>query len=176
VWVVLGHMRPADMTSWFDFAAVAADQDLTALTYNNRGYGASGGVREEYDVGTDALAAIHFARRSGAEAIFYVGASMNGTAALHVGAREDLAGVASLSGVPSFAGADGMGSVGAVAAPKLFVAARDDGDKWEFAEAFYRASAEPRTLLLFDEGGHGTAMFDANEAELTRALLEFLVA
>lgn len=173
-WVVLGHMRPADMTSWFGFAMAAADRGLVALTYNNRGYGASDGDREDYDVGIDALAAIRFAREGGAEKIFYVGASMNGTAALYVGAREDLAGIASLSGVPEFAGTDGMGSTAAVGAPKLFVAARDDGNRWEFAEAFYRASSEPRTLLLFDAGGHGTAMFEENEAELTAALLDFL--
>jgi pimeloyl-ACP methyl ester carboxylesterase len=111
------------MTSWFDFAMAAADRGLVALTYNNRGYGASDGDREDYDVGIDALAAIRFAREGGAEKIFYVGASMNGTAALYVGAREDLAGIASLSGVPEFAGTDGMGSTAGVGAPKLFVAA-----------------------------------------------------
>jgi pimeloyl-ACP methyl ester carboxylesterase len=55
-WVLLAHMRPADMTSWFDFALAAQQAGYTALAYNNRGYGASdaGGP---LDVGADALAA-----------------------------------------------------------------------------------------------------------------------
>lgn len=174
VWVVLGHMRPADMTSWFDFAGVAAERGYTALAYNNRGYGRSQGVQDAYDVAADGLAAIRYARGEGAGKIFYLGASMNGTAALYLGAREDLAGIAVLSGVPEFAGTDGLGCVPAVSAPKLFVAARDDTGKAEFAQAFHAAASEPKRLALFEEGGHGTAMFRANERALTAALLEFI--
>lgn len=174
VWVVLGHMRPADMTSWEDFAETLAETGVTALTYNNRGYGASEGVADEYDVGTDARAAIAFARANGAQQVFYMGASMNGTAAMYVGAKEDLVGIAVLSGVPDFEGIDGFGSLPQVEAPKLFVAARDDKDRAEQATKFYESASEPKTLILYDTGGHGTAMFGDNGPELTQALLEFV--
>jgi len=176
VWVVLGHMRPADMTSWFPFAQLVADAGHTALAYNNRGYGASAGVATEYRVGADALAAIAFARAHGARQVFYIGASMNGTAALFVGAREDLAGIAALSGVPEFSGTDGLTSVPDIAAPKLFVAARDDGAKADNARQFYDAAGDPRDLILYEQGGHGTDMFTANGPALTARLLEFIAA
>ena len=41
--VVLAHMRPASMESWFDFARVLAADGYTALAFNFRGYGNSGG-------------------------------------------------------------------------------------------------------------------------------------
>lgn len=174
VWVVLGHMRPADMTSWFDFAEEVAAGGHTALAYNNRGYGASEGVAEEYRVDLDATAAIGFARSGGAERIFFFGASMNGTAALFVGAREDLAGIATLSAVPEFAGVDGAGSVPRIACPKLFVGALDHKGNAAEARRFFEAASEPRKLVVFERGGHGTAMFGANRPELTEALLDFV--
>ena len=42
-YVILAHMRPADMSSWFDFARVLADEGYTAVAFNFRGYGESGG-------------------------------------------------------------------------------------------------------------------------------------
>jgi pimeloyl-ACP methyl ester carboxylesterase len=174
VWVVLGHMRPADMGSWNAFATAAAGAGYTALTYNNRGYGDSEGTAEEYRVGLDARAAIACARGHGAEKVFYVGASMNGTAALFVGAREDLAGIAALSGVPDFAGTPGLAVVPEIKAPKLFVAARDDGEKADHARKFFEMAGEPRRLILYETGGHGTDMFGDNGPALTASLLSFV--
>lgn len=174
VWVVLGHMRPADMGSWGAFATAAAEAGYTALTYNNRGYGGSQGIAEDYRVGVDARAAVAFAREHGAERVFYIGASMNGTAALFVGAHDEPAGIAALSAVPEFAGTPGQALVPEIGAPKLFVAARDDGEKANHARRFFDIAGEPRRLILYDTGGHGTDMFAGNGPDLTAALLGFV--
>lgn len=171
-WVILGHMLPADQTSWFDFAAAAQDAGFSALAFNNRGFGESEGSRSDADVAVDALAAIAFARAEGATAIFFAGASMNGAAALWVGAEEDLAGIVTLSGVPVFGATDGLSRAAEITEPKLFVAAEDDGSAVNDAQSFFDASPPPAETLIYATGGHGTDMFDTNP-DLVHELLRF---
>lgn len=173
-WVVLGHMFPADMSSWFEFAEQVAAAGHTAFAFNNRGYGSSDGDRNDPRVGTDGAAALELARSRGAAKIFYFGASMNGAAALLLAAQEDLAGIATLSGVPQFGDADGLAVITEIAEPKLFIAARDDSGAVGDAEDFFDRSSEPRELLVFEVGGHGTDMFGENGEVLTETLLRFI--
>lgn len=172
--VVLGHMFPADQSSWFAFAEALQAEGFSALTYNNRGYGKSdaGG---ELLVATDARAAIAAARANGAETVFFFGASMNGAAALQVAAEGDLAGLAMLSAVQLFEDADGVGSAPQVTEPKLFVAAEDDAAAVIDAQALFDASPQPKELLVLEQGGHGTDMFRANPGLAVR-LIEFVEA
>ncbi len=81
-YVVLAHMRPADMTSWFDFARLLADEGFTAIAFNFRGYGESGGEPGEFSVAADVRAVVDAAVAEGASAVFVVGASMGGTGAV----------------------------------------------------------------------------------------------
>ena len=173
-WVLLAHMLPADMTSWFDFAAAAQQAGYTALAYNNRGYGASE-PGEPLDVGADAQAAIAYARANSAARVFFFGASMNGAAALFAAAEEDLAGIASLSGVPEWDNTPGMARAAEVTEPALFVAAEDDGNAVATAEAMSEAVGGPARVEIYPTGGHGTDMFEANPG-LTLLLLEFIAA
>lgn len=173
-WVVLGHMLPADMTSWFPFAEAAASAGYTALTYNNRGYGDSDGDKNDPRLATDAEAALQVARSRGAQRIFFFGASMNGAAALAVAAAGELAGIATLSGVPEFGDTNGIDVISGIEEPKLFVAAQDDFGAVDDAREFFDRSSEPKELLIFDVGGHGTDMFGANEGLLTETLLRFI--
>ena len=172
-WVLLAHMYPADMTSWFEFAAAAQEAGFTALAYNNRGYGGSGGTKDLIDVGADALGAIAFARANGASGVFFFGASMNGAAALFAAAEADLAGIASLSGVPAWDNTPGLERAPAVTARALFVAAEDDGDAVETARLMADAVGGSHEVVTYPTGGHGTAMFAANPG-LTTLLLDFL--
>jgi pimeloyl-ACP methyl ester carboxylesterase len=174
-WVILAHMLPADMTSWFEFAAAAQQAGYTALAYNNRGYGGSDAGSESLDVGADALAAFSFARANGAGAVFFFGASMNGAAALFLAAEEDLAGIASLSGVPAWDNTPGLERAPEVTAPALFVAAADDGDAVAMAEAMAAAVGGDSQVVTYPTGGHGTAMFGDNPG-LTNLLLDFVRA
>jgi len=173
-WVLLGHMRPADMASWFDFAAVLQQAGYTALAYNNRGYGNSDDGAP-LDVGADAQGALAFARVSGAEAVLFIGASMNGAAALFLAAEEDLAGIATLSGAPEWDNTPGLSRAGEVTEPALFVAARNDGDAALVADAMGASVAGNAQVIIYPTGGHGTAMFAANPG-LADLLLRFVAA
>jgi pimeloyl-ACP methyl ester carboxylesterase len=175
VWVLLAHMYPADMTSWFDFAAAAQQAGFTALAYDNRGYGASEGTRDPLDVGADALGAAAFARANEATAVFFFGASMNGAAALLLAAEEELAGIASLSGVPEWDNTPGIARAPEVTEPALFVAAEDDGDSVAMARAMADAVGGDAEVVTYPTGGHGTMMFAVNPG-LTDLLLGFLRA
>ena len=174
-WVLLAHMYPADMTSWFAFAAAAQQAGYTALPYNNRGYGGSDPAGDALDVGADALAAFAFARANGAGAIFFFGASMNGAAALFLAAEEDLAGIASLSGVPVWDNTPGLARAPEVTEPALFVAAADDDEAVATAEAMAAAVSGDPQVVSYPTGGHGTDMFGANPG-LRDLLLDFIRA
>jgi pimeloyl-ACP methyl ester carboxylesterase len=174
-WVVLAHMYPADMISWFDFAAALNEAGFSALAYNNRGYGASEGSRELIDVGTDGRAAVEFARSQGAEQVFFFGASMNGAAALFLGAELDLAGIATLSGVPEWDNTPGLARAAEITEPAMFVAAEDDGSAVADAEAYADAVSGDWMLSIYPTGGHGTDMFGENPG-LTTMLLDFVEA
>ncbi len=173
-WVLLAHMYPADMTSWFGFAAALQEAGYTALAYNNRGYGASD-AGDPLDVGADALAAFAYARANRAQAVFFFGASMNGAAALFLAAEEELAGLATLSGVPEWDNTPGMERAPEITEPALFVAAEDDGDAVATAQAMADAVAGEGEVVAYPTGGHGTEMFGDNPG-LTDLLLEFVAA
>jgi len=173
-WVILAHMRPADMASWFDFAQAAQEAGFTALAYNNRGYGDSD-PGDPLDVGADARAAFAYARAGGAGAVFFFGASMNGAAALFLAAEENLAGIVSLSGVPEWDNTPGLERAPEVTEPALFVAAEDDGNAVGMAEAMASAVGGDSRVVAYPTGGHGTTMFGANPG-LTALLLDFVRA
>jgi pimeloyl-ACP methyl ester carboxylesterase len=169
--VVLAHMRPAAMESWFGFAAVLADSGYSAVAFNFRGYGNSGG--DGFAVATDAIAAFDYAAESGAARVFAIGASMGGTGVLAATADRDFAGVASLSAPAVFEGSDAVAGVAASTTPLLLIAAEDDGpypaDAAELRSA--RAGAE---VVILSGGRHGTDMFLDHGKELEETLLEFL--
>ena len=174
-WVILAHMFPADMTSWFEFAAVLQAEGYTALAYNNRGYGESDAAAGPLDVGADALGALAFARSGGAARVFFFGASMNGAAALFLAAESDLAGIASLSGVPAWDNTPGLERAAGVTEPALFVAAEDDGDSVATAQAMADAVGGDSEVVAYPTGGHGTDVFGDNPG-LTALLLDFVRA
>lgn len=162
-WVVLGHMLPADKTSWAGLAALLQDAGFTVLAYNNRGYGGSDGEREPFDLPTDAGAALAFARSEGATRIVYGGASMNGANAMVIGTSADLTGIFTLSGVRTFPSAENAAAaVPDIEGSKLFVAAEDDGDAAADARDYFDEAAQPRQVIILERGGHGTNMLLAN--------------
>ena len=161
-WVVLAHMLPADKTSWTDLASLFQDEGYSVLAYNNRGYGASDGTREPFELTIDADAVLGYALDNGAGQLVFGGASMNGAAAMSLGASYDFEAIFVLSGVPAFPGvADAEDSLPDVAEPILFVAAADDGSAVADAEDFASIAPDAEKLLL-TTGGHGTNMLAAD--------------
>jgi pimeloyl-ACP methyl ester carboxylesterase len=176
-YVILAHMRPADMTSWFDFARLLADEGYTALAFNFRGYGESeSDDQAEFSVAEDVRAAIDAANAAGAADVFVVGASMGGTGAVVAAASNDIAGVVTLSAPDVFEDVDAVSWADEVEAPMLLIAADEDGSAAEDALAIAAASNQEPEVVVLSGGQHGTNLFAEHHDEVTRLILEFLEA
>jgi pimeloyl-ACP methyl ester carboxylesterase len=173
-WVVLGHMFPADRSSWNLIATELSAAGYSVLAYDNRGYGGSTGTKEPFALVDDARAAIEFARTGGAGVIVYGGASMNGATAMIVGATEDVGAVFMLSAVGSFPSVEDAESyLPQIAVPIYFFAAYDDGTAADDVSMTFTALAPTAQATYFQVGGHGTDMYPTNPG-LMLDLLAFL--
>ena len=173
--VVLSHMRPNDQRAWFDFARELADQGFTALTFDFRGYGETGGDKELSLIDRDLTAAVRYLEQQGFARIYLVGASMGGTASLIVAAREDVAGVVIVSAPARFEGLEADAVVADIKEPKLFIASIDDRDAYTSLQAFNRAAGEPKGDLTFEGDAHGTELLESEHAaEFKARIIGFL--
>jgi pimeloyl-ACP methyl ester carboxylesterase len=170
--VVLAHMFPSDMRSWFAFAGDLASDGYASLTFNFRGYGSSEGSKDIDRIHRDVAAAIDFVRRElGVSTIVLVGASMGGTASLVAAAEEDVAGVATLSAPMSVMGLDASEAITRVEEPMMFIAATGDSPAAESAEAFTRATLGVGDLELVAGEDHGTDLLDGSSSGRVEGLL-----
>lgn len=175
--VILAHMRPADQTSWFPLATeLAATGDYTVLTFNFRGYEPSTGEKEFNRVDTDLQAALDYMRDElGKRDVLFVGASMGGTAALIVAARDDIGAVVSLSSLAFFQEMDALGTITDVDAAMLFIASEDDIPAMRSLEQFMLQANQPKTQIVHPGKAHGTDLFAEPFAdELRSEIVEFL--
>ncbi len=177
--VILSHMRPADQASWYPYATELAETgDFTVMTFDFRGYGDSTGEKQFDRIDTDLEAAYRYMRDTlGLDRIFLVGASMGGTASLVVGAREDVAGVVSISSPSQFPPLDAEEHVADITAPKLFVTSEDDVPAARSQERFWELAQEPKQQQIYNGDAHGTALFDdIHGAALSALITQFLKA
>jgi uncharacterized protein len=176
--VVLLHMYPAGRASWSPFAARLAEEGYTALSFDFRGYGESGGEKRIDQIWRDALAAVRFMRSRGHRRIALVGASMGGTAALIVAARAELAGVVTLSAATSFMGLTVPSeALVLIDEPKLFLAAQGDVSAATAAQELYAGSPGTGEVRIVAGSDHGTALLEGEQAGAVQtAILDFLQA
>jgi esterase/lipase len=176
--VILLHMFPADRTSWRAFAQQLAGEGYAALSFDFRGFGSSEGERRVDLVWRDALAAVRFMGSRGHDRIALVGASMGGTAALIVAAREDLAAVVTLSAPSTFRGlAIPPEALELIEEPKLFIAAQGDVGAATSAQQLFAESPGTKELQVLEGSDHGTELLEGAQGEAVRAaILEFLQA
>ncbi len=174
--VILLHMYPADQTSWFGFAEELQARGIDGLTFDFRGYGASGGEKDPGVADRDARAALAFARARGFERVVLIGASMGGTAAIVVAAGEAVDGVAALSAPAAMAELDAAPVIAEVAAPITLVAAGDDLSGAEsLRDLAARADLGEHDVLLMAGRAHGTELLEEPGHETVRGwLLDFL--
>lgn len=152
--VVLAHMRPATMDSWFSFAESLASEGYSALAFNFRGYGASDG--KGFQVDTDVVAAVDHARSLGAEKVFVIGASMGGTGAVAAAAVRPVGAVVTLSAPARFEGVDAVAAAANVTVPILLIAGEDNPPYGEEAEQIAAAAAGPTDVRIVPSSAHGT--------------------
>ncbi len=170
--VVLAHMRPADMDSWFGFASTLAEKGFSALAFNFRGYGASEGSGFAVDVDVDA--AIDEAVRLGAKRVFVIGASMGGTGAIAAATQRPVAAVVTLSAPDAFEGVDAVSAASRLDVPALLIAAEDNQPYPDDAATIAAASPSPAEVVVLSGSRHGTDMFHDHDPALSDRILAFL--
>jgi pimeloyl-ACP methyl ester carboxylesterase len=177
--VVFSHMFSTDQTSWHPFAQTVADLGYLALTYDFRGYGASGGSQDIPAIDQDVRAAYDFARAQGAQQVVLVGAEIGGMASIKVAATPESQPLALvlLSSPQSFEGLEvTQAELAALTMPSLWLSARTDMVTPEFEE-MHNASGGDKSIWIFEGSGvRGTFIFDAplDGEDLSRRLLDFL--
>ncbi len=181
-WVILTHKLQTDQRSWFDFADILVENGYTALTYDIRGIGRSGGSMYNKEEGIfnsymDLEAAIAFARQHNPEKIFLIGSVTGGTQSLKVASKEPVDGVISISGPEEFGSLSVIDEIGDVTPPKLFIASSGDKSAAESANNLYANSPEPKEIKILEGGGHGLSVLK-NEPEngvtVEQIILDFL--
>jgi pimeloyl-ACP methyl ester carboxylesterase len=178
--VVLCHMYPADQTSWHEVAEYFAENGLSVLTFDFRGYGDSEGSKDIQYIDRDAAAAAQFLGGTGVQEVVLIGASMGGTASLKAAADLQalsslrIAGVITLSAPVEFMGLSAEQAVPQLAVPMLFVSAEQD-EGASGARALEQLSGGAGELEILAGGGHGTNLFDGPSAEqVWNLMLDFL--
>jgi len=174
-YVVLAHMRPADMTSWFEFARLLADEGYTAVAFNFRGYGESEGEEGEFAVADDVRGAVAAALADGADEVFVIGASMGGTGAVAAAAGDGVAGTVTLSAPAEFEDVNATDFSPYVTGALLLIAADEDGEAANDALAIASGNVDAE-LLVLPGAQHGTNLFAEHGIEITERILEFLTA
>jgi pimeloyl-ACP methyl ester carboxylesterase len=174
---VLSHMRPSDQTAWHAFARTLADNGYTALAYDFRGYGKSGGTQELGKIDRDVRAAAAYLRAQGATRIVLIGASMGGTASAKIAASIGAQGLIVLSSPQSFQGltvsADDLSLAGM---PSLWVSSRGDPVARE-VEAMHAGASEPKSFHVYEGIAHGTDIFNTPDGvDLGQRVVDFLAA
>ena len=173
--VVFAHMYPNDQQAWWPFAGEAAGRGYAALTFDFRGYGETGGSKDIAHIDRDLAAAVRYLREEGYKRVILVGASMGGTAALKVAARDEfkglVEGVVAVSAPQSFQGLVAHDDVADIKVPMLFVASQGDGVAFESLEAFYERATGPKQQQVYSGNAHGTGLLEGEHAAEFKALL-----
>ena len=178
--VVLAHMKPADQSSWFDFADELGALGYRALTFDFRGYcpggvaGCSQGTADISAIWQDVAGAVSLLRTEGVRRIALVGASMGGTASLIVASQADsgIDAVITLSAPDVIEGLSaGPDVLQTVAGAKLFIAGNGDGTAATVAQAFFDETLQPKAVKILTTGDHGTDILEGNQAEIARNLI-----
>jgi pimeloyl-ACP methyl ester carboxylesterase len=178
--VVLAHMKPADQSSWFDFADQLGELGYRTLTFDFRGYcpggdaGCSEGDKNISALWQDVAGAVGFLQTEGVRRIGLVGASMGGTASLVFASQSgaDIDAVVTLSAPDTIEGLTaGPDVLQTVSAAKLFLAGNVDGNAEATAQAFYDGTLQPKRVEILTTADHGTDILEGNQAEIARNLI-----
>lgn len=175
--VVFAHQLNGSQAQWSTFAADVARGGFTAVTFDFRGHGATGGERHLGELDQDIKVVFTFLAGRGITKIVCVGASAGGTACLKAAHEPNIVGLVIVSSPLSvqqplslrpddFAG---------LMYPKLFVVSENDLDFSSGVEAMYKISPEPKQLKVFPGSAHGTDLLGpATHDEFEKLLIDFL--
>ena len=178
--VILTHELGGNQGNWSDFAERLAGRGFLVLTFDFRGHGRSPGPREVGIADSDLAAAARVMTSPdafGRTNFFVVGASMGGTAALKIAAREKVLGVVTLSSPINTHGLSALEDIPTIKSPKLFIVANDDQPFVNEANSMFVSASEPKQIEVLEGSDHGTDLMRGDLAsETTRLIVEFLNA
>jgi pimeloyl-ACP methyl ester carboxylesterase len=177
--VILAHMRPADQTAWFPYAAqLGATGKYTVLTFDFRGFGESQGDKDFHVVDLDLTSAYDYIRDAlGIAKVFLVGASMGGTASLVLGTRVPVAGVVSVSSPAQFPPLDAVAAIPDLRVPKLFIVSKDDKPQARDQATMVAEAPAPVDEVVYEGSAHGTDLLAGpNAAAVKQRITAFLAA
>jgi len=157
--VILSHMYGTTQRIWFPLAEELARRGYTAITYDYRGIGGSGGKFVIAQTYRDALAAVAYATRGGRRPVILIGASMGGTVSLKAAALRRVEGVVVIASGTQFRGLDVRPHLATLHTPKLFVAGSGDHPFAESVRRMHARTPQPKALRLYPSNAHGTYLF-----------------
>lgn len=179
--VILAHQGTyrTDQTSWYRFARVLADEGFTALTFDFRGKGESGGNFVRSNLIYDVNAAIAFLRERGYKEIICIGASMGGTSCVRAALDDELSGLVVFASTLHLATPTSVKphELAELRIPKLYLTSSGDNPQVvRDIGIMFEISSEPKDLHIFQGmSEHGTELFDTDVGdELTELLLTFI--
>ncbi|MDR7473817.1 MAG: alpha/beta hydrolase [Armatimonadota bacterium] len=167
--VILSPMYATDQRIWFPLAEELARRGYTAITYDYRGIGRSGGRFVIAQTYRDALAAVAYATRRGPRPVVLIGASMGGTVSLKAAALRPVAGVVVIASGMRFRGLDVRPHLPTLRTPKLFIAGTGDQPFADSVRTMHMRTPPPKALRLYPTGAHGVHLFATPQGPAIRA-------
>ncbi|MEN8008043.1 MAG: alpha/beta hydrolase [Candidatus Krumholzibacteriota bacterium] len=169
--VILAHGRIFDKQSWRPLATRLAQEEMTALPIDFRGYGSSQPGEQEGALHNDVLAAITYLQEAGMEKVSVIGGSMGGGAAARaaVASEEgDIHRLILLSPVPIEHPEEiRAGSL-------LYVVSAEEG-MFEAVKSQYEKAPEPKRLEILPGAAHAQHIFKTSLGDdLSELLIGFL--
>jgi acetyl esterase/lipase/putative intracellular protease/amidase len=171
--VILTHMMGANRASWLSFAKLIATKGFTALIFDFRGFGASGGSFSYSKQPWDVLTAVEFLHERGYEHIVCMGASIGGTACVEAALLgADFEGLGVISGEVNLT----VEEAASLTMPKL-LACEEGAPQSALDEmaAAHELLPEPKAFEIIPSKAHGTDLLkSAVGDEFRQLLLDFL--
>jgi dienelactone hydrolase len=180
--VVLAHSNNSDMCDWVPYGRVLAAAGYTALSVDLNGFAASqasAGLPADARYDADLSGAVKLLRGRGVHAVFLMGESIGGTAAVKAAAdvTPPVAGVIDISSPAELSGVDALAAAPRLTVPLLCIASEHDefgGDVRKVANAATRAP-EHRLEIVAGSGSQGPSLLDPTvepKAAQVRELVE----
>lgn len=171
--VILAHGAAEDQRSWQPFAKELQARGIAAVTFDARGYGETGGTRDETKWPGDLEVAVRYLKSLDWPLVYIVGADAGGAAALKAAAGTDLAGVAVISTVPATDGLDPTTEIPRVVEPKLLLAGGLDTAAATAVISMGNTASDPKTTAVIQgTAARGAALLQNDAAK--QALLTFI--
>ena len=177
--IILAHMGGVTQGSWYNMARQLSEAGFTVMTFDFRGVGQSEGFRVLSTAPIDLMAAVEHLEGRGYERIACVGASYGGTACMAVATEYPFIALGVLSSRFTEGSPNGItrDELAELTMPKLFISSESDHlNIPNIIQEMYDVSQEPKQIIFYPGGYHGTALFlSPSGSDLEQALLEFLL-